>query len=339
MRRLLLLTAIFATVTTYGCAPASKPKPQQPLAAKLTPRSKQPPAPPPVRTVTISPEQAASATAELRAGLKSSDGLIRAHTIEAMRQSTPAVFEKEIIAALDDPAPIARTAAALAVGELKLAGGYPALQKLASDDDNFVQIAVRFALHRLGNTRLSRDLELFVQSDNARIRGMTAMVLGMLEEPSAIKLLRPMQGDRDAIVRLQVAEALWRLGQQQGLANLAAAAVSAYPDDQMVAFIALAQPRDRRIIEHVRSGLTADYEEARLVAARAMGMLGSDAGYTIATTGLKSVDPRKRTLASLALGAIGRADAVDALAPLLKDANADVRVATAGAILQLVNRK
>ncbi|HEV7301579.1 MAG TPA: HEAT repeat domain-containing protein [Tepidisphaeraceae bacterium] len=337
MRRFLLFTAILGTATVIGCAPAGKPKPQQPLAAKLTPRSKQPPAAPPVRQVTISPEQVTAATVELRAGLKSSDGLIRAHTIEAMRQSTPTVFEKEIVAALEDPAPIARTAAALAVGELKLSAAYPALLKLAADEDNFVQIAVRFALHRLGDTRLSRDLELFVQSDNARIRGMTAMVLGMLEEPSAVKLLRPMQGDRDAIVRLQVAEALWRLGQERGLANLAAAAVSAYPDDQMVAFIALAQPRDRRIIEHVRGGLTADYEEVRLVAARAMGMLGSDEGYTIATTGLKSVDPRKRTLGALALGAISRPDAIDALSPLLKDNNTDVRVATAGAILQLAD--
>jgi HEAT repeat protein len=337
MRRVILLSAILGcAISTVGCGgPGQKPRPQQPPGAKLTPVAKRPPAAPPVRQVTISQEQLDAATAELRAAAKSPDGLIRAHAIEAMRITTPAQFEKEILAGLTDAAPVARIAAAMAVGELKMAPAHAQLLKMTGDQDDSVQIAVRFALHRLGDTRYSRDLELFVQSDKARVRGMTVMALGMMEEPTTMRLLRPMQGDRDAIVRLQVAEAMWRMGDKQGLANLAAAAVSAYPDDQMIAYIALAQPRDRRIIEHVRGGLVADYEEARLVAARAMGMLGSDEGYTVATAGIKSVDPRKRTLAALALGAIGRDDAVEYVMPLLTDTNADVRVAAASAVLQL----
>jgi HEAT repeat protein len=72
-----------------------------------------------------------------------------------------------------------------------------------------------------------------------------------------------------------------------------------------------------------------------LVAARAMGMLGSGAGYGVAMKGAKSVDPRQRHLAALAFGAIGRADAQPFLAPLLKDPESDVRLAAATAILQL----
>ena len=321
-----------------ACGGPPKLKPQQPLGAKLTPIAKRPAPAPPVRAVTIGQEQVDAAVAELRAAAKSPDGMIRAHAIEAMRLTTPARFEREIIAGLTDPAPVARIAAAMAAGELKLSAAHPTLLTMVGDEDDSVQIATRFALHRLGDTRFSRDLELFVQSDKARVRGMTVLALGLLEEPSTMRLLRPMQGDRDALVRLQVAEAMWRMGNKQGLANLAAAAVSAYPDDQMIAFLALAQPRDRRIIEHVRGGLVADYEEARLVAARAMGMLGSDEGYTIAAAGAKSVDPRKRTLAALAFGAIGRADAIDQVGPLVKDANADVRIAGASAVIQLGGR-
>lgn len=318
-----------------GCGGPQAKQPTQPPGAKLTRPSARPPAPPPVRQATITPEQIAAATQVLANGLKSSDGLIRAHTIEAIKSSAPAPFESQIVASLDDEAPIVRTAAAMASGELKLVSALPALLKHVGDDDNFVQIAVRFALHKLGETRYTHDLELFARSDKPQIRGMTVMVLGMLGEPSAMKLLRPMQGDRSATVRLQVYEAMWRLGNEQGLANLAAAAISAYPDDQMVAFLALAQPRDTRVIEHVRAGLVADYEESRLVAARAMGMLGKDEGYVIAQNGVKSVDPRKRLLAALAFAAIGRKDAIDIVAPLLKDDNADVRLAAAQAVLDL----
>ncbi len=318
-----------------GCgAPGGKSN-QPPNEAKLTKPSKRAPAPPPVRDVVITPQQIELATTVLRNALKSSDGLIRAHTIEAISDAAPQPFEAQIIAGLEDPAPIVRTSAAMSIGELKLTGAREALLKRAGDEDNLVQIAVRFALHRLGDTRLTHDFELFAQSDKPQVRGMTVLALGMLGEPSAMKLLRPMQADRNATVRLQVYEAMWKLGSEQGLASLAAAALSAYPDDQMIAFLALAEPRDKRVIEHVRGGLTSDYEETRLVAARAMGMLGSDEGYTIATAATKSVDPRKRHLAALAFAAIGRKDAIDLVVPLLSDGNTDVKLAAATAVLTM----
>jgi HEAT repeat protein len=208
-----------------------------------------------------------------------------------------------------------------------------------------VQVASRYALHKLGDTRLSQDLVLFARSDDAHVRGFTVMTLGMLGEPSGIKILQRMQADKNPTVRLQVAEALWRLGSEQGLENLVASAVSVYPDDQAVAFLALAEPRDRRITEHVRGGLTADYEEPRLVAARAMGMLGSDEGYVIAQKGVESNDAKKQlkyqrqVLGLLAFGAIGRSDAIEFIIPKLNSEDPDVRVAAATAVLQLTPKK
>jgi HEAT repeat protein len=336
--RPLIVVLLVGGVAVAGCGGPSAGKSVQSPATKIIPPSKRPPAPPPVRDVTITPDQTNAALAEQAAALKSSDGLIRAHANEAISRSEPAPFEPQLIAAIDDVAPVARVSAAMAVGELRLVDARPALLKHTNDSDDLVRVAVRFALHRLGDRRLSHELELFSRSDNASVRGMTVMALGLLEEPSAVKILLPMQADRSATVRLQVSDALWRLGNQQGLANLAASAVSAYPDDQMIAFLALAEPRDTRVIEHVRAGLVADYEETRLVAARAVGMLGSDEGYTIAANGLESVDARKRMLGALALGAIGRKDAIDLLMPLLKDNDADVRVAAAAGILQIAKK-
>jgi HEAT repeat protein len=97
----------------------------------------------------------------------------------------------------------------------------------------------------------------------------------------------------------------------------------------------LASAGDMRVIEHLRGALTSDYEAISLVAARAMGKLGSDEGYGVALRGAKSNDPKIRLLAALALGAIGRPDAQDVLATLLRDPNPDLRLAAAAAILEL----
>jgi HEAT repeat protein len=64
-------------------------------------------------------------------------------------------------------------------------------------------------------------------------------------------------------------------------------------------------------------------------------MLGSDAGYGVALNGAKSKDPRQRMLAALAFGAIGRTDAQDELAQLLRDPDHDVRIAAATSLLMM----
>jgi hypothetical protein len=161
------------------------------------------------------------------------------------------------------------------------------------------------------------------------------MVLGLLGDPTARRVLLPMLSDQNPAVRLQAAEALWRLGNDHGLDVLVGASISKVPDDQMMAMLALAGPHDSRVLGHIEGNLTADYEEVALVAARAAGMVGSDAGYGVALKGIKSPQARQRMLAAMAFGAIGRADAQEYLAPLLKDEDADVRLAAATAILQL----
>jgi HEAT repeat protein len=122
------------------------------------------------------------------------------------------------------------------------------------------------------------------------------------------------------------------------LDDLVAGTISAYPDDQMIALLAIAGPHDTRSLGHVEAQLIADYPEVALVAARAAGILGSDRGYGVALIGAKSIDPRQRLLAALAFGDIGRTDAQPVLAGLLTDSETDVRLAAAGALLQIGNK-
>ncbi|HEV2294924.1 MAG TPA: HEAT repeat domain-containing protein [Tepidisphaeraceae bacterium] len=315
-----------------GCAGSGGKQARRTMRAPKSP----PPVPPRV-DMPIPSSLVAQAKLELnRLAAQSTSPLIRAHAIELMRETSPDDAPPHVLRGLEDPEPVVRFAAALAAGELRLDEAQDRLRQLALEDpDSSVQIAARFALHRLGDTRLSRDLERTARSPDPRTRADTAMVLGLLEEPSGLNILRVMRNDPDPAVRLQVAEAMWRLGEEGALEPLVAATLSLYPDDQMMAIAGLAAAGDRRVLGDLKGSLTTDYEAVNLVAARAMGRLGSDEGYGVALRGVKSRDEKIRMLAALALGAIGRSDSQDELAILLRDANPDVRLAVASAILQL----
>ncbi|HEX2971518.1 MAG TPA: HEAT repeat domain-containing protein [Tepidisphaeraceae bacterium] len=272
----------------------------------------------------------------LQTAATSRDPLIRMHALEAIKDSMGAAGAKEILAALRDPEPTVRFAAAMAAGELRLVHAMPTLQKLLKNDQNpHVQMGVVFAMHRLGETQYSVKLEEALKSRQPDVRADAAFVLGRLGEKSAVKILRPALRDAAVETRLQAAEAMWRLGDEEGLKYLVASSISGHPAHQMVGILGLAGPRDTNVIEHVRTGLNSDYIEVALVSARALGLLGSDEAYAKAVEATRSTDIRQRYLAALALGAIARADAQDVLEPMLNDAEADVRVAAAAAILEL----
>ena len=95
---------------------------------------------------------------------------------------------------------------------------------------------------------------------------------------------------------------------------------------------------------------TAPHIETRLAAARGLGLLGSTDGFEIALGALRRKGPlledtrdppegqilRRRQLAAAALGAIGRADALPALAEMLEESkDPRVQVSAARAVLSI----
>ena len=319
-----------------GCGPepAGSGRRDSPIIRPM-PKPRQAPPAPPRRDVPLDPALAAAARRQVDAALRHSDPIVRTQALETLRYSPGPDAERQVIAALADPQPGVRFAAAMMAGELRVAQARPALVRLAEDPDSVVAVAARFGLHKLGDHRLTHDLERFAVSDDPRVRRNVALVLGLLGERSALKILRVMRVDLDPLVRQQAIEAMWRLGDEDALKALVALTVSGYLDDQIIGLLALAAPGQQRVREHVRALLTTDYPQVNLVAARAMGMLGSDEGYRIAQDGAASRDPQQRFLGALALGAIGRSDAQDELRKLLGDAEPNVQLAAASAILQL----
>jgi len=329
-RRLLTRSILLVCLTASGVAAQDRPTQRMPERAPQVPK-----APPRVNTA-IDDALRVEARRVIDEAMRSGDPVVRANATEALKLGVGEAGGASIIAMLDDRDPLVRFAAAMACGELRLRDARPKLVALVdTETSTTVHVALRYALHRLGDFSRSHDLERYVQDPEPRVRANTVLALGLLGEKSAIGLLRPLERDRSPAVRLQSYEALWRLGDEGGLTSLVAMSISRFPDDQIVAVMALAQPRDQRIRQHVRGALTSEYAEVGLVASRAMGMLGSDEGYAVATNAVTSADPRQRALAAFALGAIGRTDAQPFLKKLLADAELPVRLASATAILSL----
>jgi len=242
MRRITFsILALAMVIGSVGCAQQDRGGKPKPNVVRSYHPPKLPPAPPPRRSVPLDPSLAASARQEITSAFASNDPIVRAHALEAIKDSAGgAEMAASVLTGLTDREPVVRFAATMAAGEMRLEKAKPQLTPLADDQDASVRIGARFALHRLGDTSLSHDLEQTSRSPVDRTRADTALVLGLLGEPSAARILEPMLMDRNPTVRLQAAEALWRLGSGAGLDTLLGATVSRFPDDQMVALLALA---------------------------------------------------------------------------------------------------
>jgi HEAT repeat protein len=328
------------TITLLGCGGGDKGEDKnRPFIAPPAP--KEAPKAPPKQNVAVDKSLAMIARQEVKDALRSSDPLVRSQGLECLRGMNDADAAQQIVHALNDREAGVRFGAAMMAGELKVQQARPVLERMVKETDPNVAVAVRYGLHKLGNTKHTHDLEEYAVSTDPRVRRNVALVLGSLGEKSAVdKVLNVLRADPDPLVRQQALEAMWRLGDEKAIKPLVALTVSSYSDDRIIGLLALAGPKRQNVREHVRGLLAGDdiHVEVSLVAARAMGMLGSDEGYVIAKTGARSQDPQHRFLAAMAFGAIGRPDAQDDLRKLLSDPEPNVQLAAAAAILQLGSR-
>jgi HEAT repeat protein len=144
-----------------------------------------------------------------------------------------------------------------------------------------------------------------------------------------------------------------RLGNHEARQELTFMTGAGVGSDEVFAINALAATGDPAYAETFRYKLaTATHLETRLAAAQGLGLLHSDEGFETAMRTLRGDQPtrsdphdpaeeqmlRTRQLAAAALGAIGRADALPALAELLDDSrDPRVQVSAARAILDIVD--
>lgn len=328
MKRLICLATMVAMMTlATGCAGRQ--------ARSYTPRMKPAPIPPLPQQVAIDQSLQTRAAREIELAAQSGEPALRAQAMEAIALGLGERGSDRVIAAIDDPSARVRFAACLAAGQLELRSAHAALLKRADDANPHVRVAALYGLHRVGDRRRSQEIVGYTQHIDERVRAGAAMVLGLLGEGSAVKVLRPMQSDVSPQVRLQTAESLWRLGQEDAFETLAQFAESAFVDDQMFAILAMAGPKQPSAYGQIEAKLSTEYVEINLVAARAIGILGWDRGYIVAQQAAESRDLRQRIMAAMALGAIGRSDSQTTLGKLLNDPSPMVRLAAATGLLQV----
>lgn len=271
--------------------------------------------------------------------------VVRANAIEALVQVAPAESTTLFAAAVDAPEPLVRFAALVALGDVRHKAALTAIRARRGDSDARVRLAASYAAYRCGDADAAQTLVRTLKQDASEgLRSDAAYLIGKLDEPKAHGWLSFLaMNEKSSVVRVSLQAALARLGDKRALEQ-----VIAYTQgdriSRLVALQSLIELRSPRAREPLRYTLADpnEYLENRLLAARALGALGSPEGYALAMSALSNNAQditdrmRQRSLAALALGAIGRRDALAALAQVAADpSDQRVQVAAAFAILQI----
>ena len=281
------------------------------------------------------------------------NAVVRVEAVEALESSGRPESLPWIRTALLDNHAAVRFAGCVAVGKLRDRVAETAVSDCFDDEDASVRVAALFARHRLGHTERTGEMAGYLlHHEDPTVRRNAALALGLLDEPGAVKLLARAMRDRDAGVRHHTLEAMARLGNREAKQELTFMTAAGVGSEEVFALNALAGTRDRAYLDTFRYKLeTALHLETRLAAARGLGVLGVDEGFDLALRALRDSrstidDPRdppagqmlrRRQLAAAALGAIGRTEALPALAKLMEDsADPRVQVSAAKAILEIV---
>lgn len=279
--------------------------------------------------------------------------VVRVEAVEAMESSACPETHPWIRGALADEHPAVRFAACVSLGNLNDLASVDRLRERLTDPDVSVQAAATYALHKLGHSeRTGRLATSLLTHDEITVRRNAALLMGMLGEPSAIKVLARAMKDPDAGVRQHALEAMARLGNREAKQELTFMTNSGVGSEEVFAINALSGTGDPTYVDTFRYKLaTATHLETRLAAAAALGRHGLTDGVEEARRALRTKravhndpqDPpaaqimRIKQLACGALGAMASLDAVPALTEVMEDpSDPRVQVSAARAILQVL---
>ncbi|HVP09811.1 MAG TPA: HEAT repeat domain-containing protein [Phycisphaerae bacterium] len=300
----------------------------------------------------------ATALEVLKKAAFSEEPAIRMHAIEALQEVAPREGLECISANIENGYGGVSFAALMALGTMRRGEFIEQIRIRAEDADPNVVIAALFALHRLGDQKRTGELsEYLLNNRDFHIRANAALVLGRLEEPSMVKLLRiALQQEKKISPKLQILEALAMYENRNAIERLMAYSYDPRPDVATTALNFLANANSEKaedvFLYRLRS---ADFPEIKLEAARGLGRLGRDDGMDLALAHLRFNAPDKnrpndapqqqvariRGLAALALEAIGSPQALGPLKDALSapEQPEDVRLAVARAAVRIIDQR
>jgi HEAT repeat protein len=224
---------------------------------------------------------------------------VRAQALEAAGEVLDVdVARQSIRKGLEDEHPSVRFAACMVLGRLRDGKSLPKLRTMVNDSDPSVRVGAYFALERLRvYSYRSTWRDALRKNPDAAVRRNAALAMGQLENKSVMPLLRmALAEDDDDGVRLQVAEALALMGDEDAINQFMRDSFGGLGFRQPFALLTLGKVADDRVVPVLEGRLRhAEYVEARLAAARGLGMHGYDDGYDLAIDSLDWDDFQRGT--------------------------------------------
>ncbi len=365
-----LLLASGVLVSVAVAQPYESPRPRAtPAKAPIDPDAPQAPRPDEKRPTLTSPSAPPAAPDTVtRSAIRekalqiledmafSESALLRANAIEGL-QPTPARAEAVAKAGLVDENVGVRFVAAMTIGKLKLASAAPSCKPLLHDASPMVRAAVLYALHRNRIEANQTELGVMLSSNDTRVRAQAAYVLGEIGNPSAIPMLKEAARDDDGsdpsgmrLFKLQVIEALVKLGDTGAGASLDAALYPKMPEEFEAAVLAaqiIGEVKSERaiwqLVNLVETKSASDStvylypRELRLAAATALAKMGYPDGVFVADELRTIPEPVVRAQCAFLYGATRNPGYLTNLRELMDDASPIVQVSAAAATLRLTD--
>ena len=227
---------------------------------------------------------------------------------------------------LTDTAPVARGAAAIALGRIQNRGSVPALTAALGDKAANVRAEAAFALGLIGDSTAARGLVACLSKETVpTVRERVVTALGMVGARSAsAALARSLRAPRGA-ERDAAALAAARSKDSSLVDPLSAAANDKRPETRWRVAYALGRIGDRRGAPALRRLSTDKVEIVRYQAARALGDVGDSTAAARLVALLADPAWRVRVNAAHALGVLKTRRDARSLRPLLQDSNPHVR--------------
>ena len=283
------------------------------------------------------------AVAQVLASSESEQPFLRANAVETAEYLSPThPVEPLIRRGLNDSHPSVRFAALVIVEKLKLCDMEPMVRQLSADASQSVRVATLFALHACRKDVDLSSITRALASSNPTSRSNAAMLLGHLGNRSAVPMLKdlakkPMPRARSvdqALVRIQIAEAIVKLGDDSALNAIRAGAYSQFDEVRVLAVTMLGQLRDRRMEKAIAHMLLPPPIELQVAAATSLVQLGHKDGLPIVLQATKSDLVTVRAQAALALAYFPYKSSAQAILRLCRDPEEQVRLSAAAAVLR-----
>jgi HEAT repeat protein len=276
---------------------------------------------------------------------------IRANAIEAL-SAEPTRLEPVVAIALDDPNEGVRSVAAMVAGRSSLESLTPTIRQLRHDPSPYVRASSIYAMARMGEHIDPSELaSILFEGENTRIRAHAAYILGELGDESAIPMLkqayltpvRQAQAIELKLLRLQIAEALYKLGDESSIDSIRAALYPSRPEELEATALAvqiIGEIRDRGSIDQLIYLVNGASEqsmpaEVRLAIASSLASMGLNEGGYVADEYADNAQPVIRAQAASVYGKTGQMQNLEKLNDLMRDPSVLTRVSAAGAVLDL----